>query len=292
MSVNNQAEARRQIEICNACRYCEGFCAVFPAMTKQRTFSLTDMTQFANLCHNCQGCYHACQYTAPHEFAINLPAALAEVRTASWERLSTPTWLAKRVQTHGGLVAGLVLFATIFFLMWMQGVVGGNTFYDYFSHNALVAIFAPAFVGPLVVIAWSIRRYWREVGGETVRWSHLVSALKAAANLKNLSGGQQQGCQYEDGDRYSHKRRAGHQLAMYGFLLCFASTSTATVMHYVLDMPAPYAWYTLPKILGVIGGVMLSVGALFLMKLKRTANPELGSASRWGGTGSSFGCCS
>ena len=70
---------------------------------------------------------------------------------------------------------------------------------------------------------------------------------------------------------------------MYGFLLCFASTSTATVMHYVLDMPAPYAWYTLPKILGVIGGVMLSVGALFLMKLKRTANPELGSASRWGG---------
>ena len=27
-------EARRQIEICNACRYCEGFCSVFPAMTR------------------------------------------------------------------------------------------------------------------------------------------------------------------------------------------------------------------------------------------------------------------
>jgi citrate/tricarballylate utilization protein len=23
-------EARRQMEICNACRYCEGYCAVFP----------------------------------------------------------------------------------------------------------------------------------------------------------------------------------------------------------------------------------------------------------------------
>ncbi len=25
-------EARRDFEICNACRYCEGYCAVFPAM--------------------------------------------------------------------------------------------------------------------------------------------------------------------------------------------------------------------------------------------------------------------
>ena len=25
-------EARRSMEICNACRYCEGYCPVFPAM--------------------------------------------------------------------------------------------------------------------------------------------------------------------------------------------------------------------------------------------------------------------
>jgi precorrin 3B synthase CobZ len=62
-------EARRQIEICNACRYCEGYCDVFPAMTRQRAFSDGDITQLANLCHNCRGCYYACQYTEPHEFA-------------------------------------------------------------------------------------------------------------------------------------------------------------------------------------------------------------------------------
>ena len=28
-----EAEAARMLQICNACRYCEGFCAVFPAMT-------------------------------------------------------------------------------------------------------------------------------------------------------------------------------------------------------------------------------------------------------------------
>ena len=32
-------DARRDMEICNACRYCEGFCAVFPAMELRREFS-------------------------------------------------------------------------------------------------------------------------------------------------------------------------------------------------------------------------------------------------------------
>ncbi|MEN9982830.1 MAG: Citrate utilization protein, partial [Pseudomonadota bacterium] len=30
----NEQEVARQLQICNACRYCEGFCAVFPAMTR------------------------------------------------------------------------------------------------------------------------------------------------------------------------------------------------------------------------------------------------------------------
>ena len=50
-------EARRQIEICNACRYCEGFCSVFPAMTRNKAFADGDLTHLANLCHNCRGCY-------------------------------------------------------------------------------------------------------------------------------------------------------------------------------------------------------------------------------------------
>ena len=59
-------EARRQAEICNACRYCEGYCSVFPALHQERFFSEANLTQLANLCHNCRGCYYACQYTAPH----------------------------------------------------------------------------------------------------------------------------------------------------------------------------------------------------------------------------------
>ena len=77
MSTDNLAEARRQLEICNACRYCEGYCSVFPGVHRRRAFSDPDIKHLANLCHNCRGCFYACQYTAPHEFALNLPAILA-----------------------------------------------------------------------------------------------------------------------------------------------------------------------------------------------------------------------
>ena len=74
------AEARRQIEICNACRYCEGYCAVFPAINRERVFADGDIMQLAHLCHNCRGCYYSCQYIPPHEFAVNIPRILAETR--------------------------------------------------------------------------------------------------------------------------------------------------------------------------------------------------------------------
>src|SRR5699024_12579347 len=61
----NVQEAQRILQICNACRYCEGFCAVFPAMTQRLAFSEADVHYLANLCHNCGACLHACQYAPP-----------------------------------------------------------------------------------------------------------------------------------------------------------------------------------------------------------------------------------
>ena len=54
-----EAEVSRQMQICNACRYCEGFCAVFPAMTRRLEFGQADIHYLANLCHNCGACLHA-----------------------------------------------------------------------------------------------------------------------------------------------------------------------------------------------------------------------------------------
>src|SRR5262245_16357635 len=76
----DEAEAARLLQICNACRYCEGYCAVFPAMTRRLEFAQVDVHYLANLCHNCGACLHACQYAPPHEFGVNLPRSLARVR--------------------------------------------------------------------------------------------------------------------------------------------------------------------------------------------------------------------
>lgn len=51
-----EAEVERVMQVCNACRYCEGFCAVFPAMTQRLAFGKADINYLANLCHNCGAC--------------------------------------------------------------------------------------------------------------------------------------------------------------------------------------------------------------------------------------------
>lgn len=278
-------EARRQAEICNACRYCEGYCAVFPALHAERAFSDGDLTQLANLCHNCRGCYYACQYTAPHEFDLNLPQALANVRQDSWADLAYPQAAGKAFQKNGVLIALVTVigFAVLFWGARTFGSQGREGFYAILSHNAMVAIFAPAFLFPLASIAISLRRYWRRVEAAPPTFAHLAQALRHAANMRNLSGGHGDGCNFEDEDRFTHARRIAHQAVMYGFALCFAATSVGTVMHYALNMPAPYGLLSLPKALGLSGGVLLGLGSVEMIRLKLRSDRTLGASGAFGG---------
>ena len=88
-------EASRQLIICNACRYCEGYCPVFRAIEIRRDFKQSDVFYLSNLCHDCRACYYACMYTPPHEFAINIPKILAEARIETYRRWSWPGFLAR-----------------------------------------------------------------------------------------------------------------------------------------------------------------------------------------------------
>ncbi|MDH3263243.1 MAG: tricarballylate utilization 4Fe-4S protein TcuB [Paracoccaceae bacterium] len=277
-------EARRQVEICNACRYCEGYCAVFPAITRRTEFADGDLTQLANLCHNCRGCYYACQYTPPHEFALNLPRVLAELRQESWTRYAWPAGLAERFQ-NSGLAIALALAAALALGFWAVAALpgGGEGFYAALGHGAMLAIFTPTFLFPLVALGIGLSRFWRETGGHPVTLADLREAAAAATSLGNLSGGQGQGCNYEREERYSDARRWAHQATMYGFLLCFAATSAGTVLHYLFAWPAPYPWWAPPKLFGVPGGVLLVLGTAGLAWLKTRADRELGAPRAWGG---------
>jgi len=101
-------EVARVMAFCNACRYCEGFCAVFPAMTRRLDFHKQDVNLLANLCHNCGACLHACQYAPPHEFAVNVPRAMAEVRLGTYTKFAWPPALG-RLYPRSGFALALAL---------------------------------------------------------------------------------------------------------------------------------------------------------------------------------------
>jgi citrate/tricarballylate utilization protein len=109
------------------------------------------------------------------------------------------------------------------------------------------------------------------------------TAFESAAQMKNLKGGHGDGCNFEAEDAFTPWRRWFHHFTLYGFLLCFASTSSGTVLHYVFDIQAPYGPFSLPKLLGVPGGIALCIGTFGLGYLKTKADPNLGAPRVWGG---------
>ncbi|MCW8164837.1 tricarballylate utilization 4Fe-4S protein TcuB [Verminephrobacter aporrectodeae subsp. tuberculatae] len=285
-----QTEAARQMQICNACRYCEGFCAVFPAMTRRLEFGKADIHFLANLCHDCGACLHACQYAPPHAFAVNVPQAMARVRVQTYTDYAWPPPFGKLYQRNGltvslALLLGLALF--LFLAMLSQGapwnVPAGTGFYGIFPHTVLVLLFAPVFLFSTLALGMGVRRFWRDLtpatSGAPLTRSAAVQAADAVLRLKYLDGGHGAGCHNED-DAHTLSRRRLHHCTFYGFLLCFAATSVATLYHYVLGLAAPYDWPSLPKVLGVAGGVSLLVGTAGLGWLNLRRHPLHGDAAQ------------
>ncbi len=293
-----EREIARVMKICNACRYCEGYCAVFPAMTRRLDFAKADTHYLANLCHSCGACLHACQYAPPHEFAVNVPQALAKVRAQTYQDYAWPPALG-RLYRHAGLTVALALAGGLALFLLLAGVIGGRSsrelptaaFYAIYSHDLLAWVFGVVFLFALFALGVGASRFWREIspsknidlgGGPKIAKicaPAFAEAASDAATLRYLGGGHGEGCNEED-DRFTLSRRRFHHFTLYGFLLCFASTSVATLYHYLLGAEAPYAWTSLPVILGVLGGVGLLVGASGLLWLNFRRDPQHGDPAQ------------
>jgi citrate/tricarballylate utilization protein len=286
----NEIEVARQMQICNACRYCEGFCAVFPAMTRRLAFGKADVNYLANLCHNCGACYHACQYAPPHEFGVNVPKAMAKVRLETYTQYAWPASLGALYQRNGvtvsvALAAGLAMFlllgAAMYGLLHRVGGAAAGNFYAVFPHNLLVAIFGVVFLFAAIALGMGVTRFWHDVseGSGATSAPALAEAAKNALTLKYLDGGHGDGCNESD-DAFTLARRRFHHLTFYGFLLCFAATAVATLYHYLRGLHAPYPLLSLPVLLGTVGGIGLVVGPAGLLWLNLRRHPEQGDAAQ------------
>ena len=287
------AEADRLMTVCNSCRYCEGLCAVFPAMEMRRAFPDGDLNYLANLCHGCAACYVDCQFSPPHEYQVNVPRTLATVRAESYAQYAWPSPLRGLFARNGlaiGLIASLSVSAFIAgFVHWSDPTVLFSThtepgaFFKVMPHNTMVALFGGAFLYAILAIWMGMRAFWRDIGdpvGPLSDPGSLWEAMKDASRLRYLDGGGV-GCYSED-ERPTDNRRHYHHLTFYGFLLCFAATSVATLYHYLLGRQAPYPIWDLPVVFGTIGGIGLLIGPVGLLMAKVKRDPELQDESRLG----------
>ncbi|HEY2758669.1 MAG TPA: tricarballylate utilization 4Fe-4S protein TcuB [Pseudolabrys sp.] len=283
-------EADRLMTICNACRYCEGLCAVFPAMEMRRTFADGDLNYLANLCHQCGACYTDCQYSPPHEFNVNVPAAFARLRNDSYAVYSWPRALSGAFARNGLVVtllaAGSVAAFVIGFVAWADPAALFSAhvgdFYKVMPHAAMAWLFSLVALAVIVAFWLSLRAFWRDINGDAppAGLASLRQAIADSAHLTYMHGGGG-GCTSES-DKPTPARRIFHHLTFYGFLLCFAATCVATLYHYAFGWRAPYALVSLPVVLGILGGLGLLVGPAGLFVLVRRRDPILTDTGRAG----------
>jgi citrate/tricarballylate utilization protein len=99
-----------------------------------------------------------------------------------------------------------------------------------------------------------------------MRGRAFLDALQDVLKLSNLSS-HGAGCTYPDA-HHSQARRVFHHFTFYGFMLCFASTSVAAIYDNFFGWKAPYAYFSVPVVLGAVGGIGLIAGPLGLLTLK------------------------
>ena len=277
-------EAERQLTICNACRYCEGYCPVFPALEMRHGITKGDVVLLANLCHDCRACYYACMYTPPHEFNINIPQVLSQVRLESYRDWTWPSILGRAFidrrigNAMAAIATVLAVGLSIIFVGPRQLFAihrGPGAFYAVIPFIVMVLpAFALVFYSSVVWANGGVR-FWNDTRSANAGQSDmqaLKSALVDVLSLRWLKGGGP-GCYYP-GAKPSWVRRLFHSFVFYGFLSALVSTCLAAIYQEFFHRIPPYSFTSFPVLFGSIGGVAMIVGVGGLMVIKSKSDPH------------------
>jgi len=281
------SEARRQLDICNACRYCEGLCAVFPALERRSFFNEGDITYLASLCHDCRSCFDVCPFAPPHELAVDIPKVLSTVREQTHSGYAWPGWLARRVDRRLSWALALALAAVLFVVAATivgSGVdrlfavhSGPGSFYEVVPWLAMMLPFMALSLVALAVMLQAAVRFWRDTdsseSAQPLReFGSFARAARDAATLRYLRGGGP-GCNYPD-ERPNMRRRIYHSLVFYGFISAFIATVAAAIIQDFFGELPPYPFFSVPVIFGSVGGAAMIIGCIGLLMLKPRSDPD------------------
>jgi citrate/tricarballylate utilization protein len=156
-------------------------------------------------------------------------------------------------------------------------------FYGVIPHAVMVSLFGAVGLFVLTALAIGVIRFWRDVhhdSAEPPTVKTLGRALRDALTLRHLHT---TGVDCTSSEEVRTPwRRWFHHCTSYGFLLCFASTTSAAIYHSVFGWHAPYAYTSVPVVLGTLGGAGLLVGPAGLFVLRRRRDPALGDPAQHG----------
>jgi citrate/tricarballylate utilization protein len=285
-------EARRQLSVCNACRYCAGYCPVWPELELRTVLSDGDLGFLGNLCHDCQDCFTACMYTAPHEFAINPPQVFAGLREDSYRRYAwpdrLPRWLAGWRGTVAAIVAVAVLFGALSYAATGRALPAApghhGSPYQILPYALMLILLGLPALWCAAVLAVAAVRCWRDIHGplaDLARLRHWPAAIAQAVQLRHMRGtvsgaDSEVGCDYP-ADASSTARRRFHLILSYGFIGCVASTVSAAIEQDLLNIAPPYPYLSVPVLTGTLGGLGMLAGGAGLLILKARSDPARGT---------------
>ena len=218
-----------------------------------------------------------------------MPRTLAEIRLQSYQEYAWPRALGAAFTRHN-LLTGLGLAAVLSAIMavaapgGLSQADGSADFYAVVPHGVMVSLFGIVF-----------RLRGDGDGGRRhalrARRSRRLQSGRVQSRRPRTWRGRLQPAHHRRADaspsaRQRRRLRLGaknsarpwrrwlHHCTFYGFLLCFASTTVAALYHNVFGWRAPYAYTSLPVVLGTVGGVGLLVG------LARPVDPAVAGATR------------
>ena len=217
--------------------------------------------------------------------SVHTPASPAPA-SSPYEEFARPGGLSRAVGRGPLAILVLTLGGTLAFALFatLAGQAGeifshgapGRSFYDVVPYTLMVIpmLLLTAFV--VAAISAGVHAMWRESHGvnqiDGDAWRRAVWEI---ATLRWMKGGGDE-CYHPTDEAPSALRRRLHHLTSYGFLLAFAATVLASFYDHVLSQPAPYRVLHPVVLLGLTGGIGMTVGTTGLLWVRRQAT-HLGS---------------
>ncbi len=220
----------RQLSICNACRYCEGYCAVWDAIEFKSILNEGDIYHLSNLCHDCRDCYYACPYNEPeHDFKLNIPKVLGQVRVETYKDNLKPRFFGFALEKPILVTATSTIIAVAISIAYAAFSFGVDSFSSLPMTTIIpISLFKPAtilvYLYTITLWSWEGLAYWSKINQkERLSASGIGRGIRDAIFHKNFLGGGE-GCKVPKlNSRYL--RVISHLLVFFGFITALVSIS-------------------------------------------------------------------